>query len=136
MYAGYEYYSTEYKGTLDEDAYLKVIRKADRVLDKLTHNRLLYAFPVDVNDIDNVYQCECQLVDYEYNVEQAIKAQATGNVVKSVSSGSESVTYDTNIYAESAKNEGSHMQGALNICRIWLGGVPDAKGTNLLYAGI
>lgn len=136
MYAGYEYYSIEYGGKLKEDEYTRLVKKADRVLDKLTHNRLQNFFPTDEQSIDNVYQCECELVDYEYYIDKAKEAQANGEVIKSVSSGSESVTYDTSIYSEAVRSEASHIQHALDICRTWIGGIPDSKGVNLLYAGL
>lgn len=136
MYATYEYYVTEYGGSLDEERVNRCSRIADRLLNKFTSNRLVNSFPTDKTAIDNVYQCECALIDYEAYVEDAKKAQAEGKVIKSVSSGSESVTYDTNVYAEAVKSEANHVQGALNICRTWIGGVPDANGINLLYAGL
>lgn len=136
MYTSYEYYATEYGGPLEEAMVTRYARIADKVLDKLTHNRLVDYFPTDERAIDSVYQCECALIDYEANIANAKTAQAEGKVIKSVSSGSESVTYDTTMYTEAAINEASHMQGALQICKLWIGGVPDANGTNLLYAGL
>jgi len=136
MYATYEYYVTEYGGSLEENRVKHCSKLADRLLNKFTYGRLTDSFPVDEDAIDNVYQCECALIDYEAFVEDAKKAQAEGKVIKSISSGSESVTYDTNVYTEAAKSEVNHMQGALSICKTWLGGVPDSNGINLLYAGL
>lgn len=136
MYASYEYYQTEYGGSLDEITFNRNIRIADKILDKLTHHRLINSFPIEPSAVEDIYQCECALVDYEAMVSMANDKQAKGEVVKSMSSGSESVTYDTTIYEEASRSDIAHMQGALKICKTWLGGTPDINGINLLYAGL
>ena len=43
MYADYEYYTTEYKGTLPEEEAVKALTRASRHIDTLTYNRIVGA---------------------------------------------------------------------------------------------
>ena len=67
MYADYEYYSTEYKGTMPEEEATKALKQAERHIDTLTYNRIkgfgferLTAFQQDI-----VKETSCMIADFE-----------------------------------------------------------------------
>ena len=67
MYADYEYYTTEYKGTLPEEEAVKALKQASRHIDTLTHNRIvgaeferLTAFQQDI-----IKETACMMADFE-----------------------------------------------------------------------
>ena len=67
MYADYEYYTTEYKGTLPEEEAVKALKQASRHIDTLTYNRIvgagferLTAFQQDI-----IKETACMMADFE-----------------------------------------------------------------------
>ena len=67
MYADYEYYSTEYKGTMPEEEAVKALKQASRHIDKLTYNRMvgdefdwLTVFQQDIRK-----ETACMMADFE-----------------------------------------------------------------------
>ena len=69
MYADYEYYTTEYKGTLPEEEAVKALKQASRHIDTLTFNRIkkceferLTAFQRDI-----IKEATCMMADFEHN---------------------------------------------------------------------
>lgn len=67
MYADYEYYTTEYKGTLPEEEAVKALKQASRHIDILTYNRIvgaeferLTAFQQDI-----IKETACMMADFE-----------------------------------------------------------------------
>ena len=67
MYADYEYYSTEYKGTMPEEEATKALKQAERHIDTLTYNRIkgfgferLTAFQQGI-----IKECVCMMADFE-----------------------------------------------------------------------
>lgn len=148
MYADYEYYTTEYGGKVDEPTHRQLAKKADRIIDRNTFNRLKYAFPEDEETVEAVKDCECELIDFIYAV-NAVSGDAVGlistsegfhgKVIKSVSSGSESVTYDNgsdSSYGIASKDKNVFDMMAYQIIRNCLSGLTDNNGIMLLYAGV
>ena len=67
MYADYEYYTTEYKGTLPEEEAVKALTRASRHIDTLTYNRIvgdefdcLTVFQQDI-----IKETACMMADFE-----------------------------------------------------------------------
>ena len=67
MYADYEYYSTEYKGTMPEEEAVKALKQASRHIDTLTYNRIagdefdcLTVFQQDI-----IKETACMMADFE-----------------------------------------------------------------------
>lgn len=67
MYADYEYYKTEYKGTLPEEEAVKALKQASRHIDTLTYNRIvgdefdcLTVFQQDI-----IKETACMMADFE-----------------------------------------------------------------------
>ena len=155
MYADEAYYTTEYGGKMVPSAdFGRLARRAGRIMDSVTLNKLRFAFPVEEYDVTAVKDCMCELVEFLYQIEQynasamqsvGVAAQSDGTVkgkvISSISSGSESVSYSVggNIgtsVSEAAKSEEKLMQSASTMIRTALSGVYDANGVPMLYAGI
>ena len=69
MYADYEYYTAEYKGTMPEEEAVKALKQASRHIDALTYNRIkrceferLTAFQRDV-----IKEATCMMADFEHD---------------------------------------------------------------------
>lgn len=69
MYADYEYYTTEYKGTLPEEEAVKALKQASRHIDTLTYNRIvgaeferLTAFQQGI-----IKETACMMADFEHD---------------------------------------------------------------------
>lgn len=153
MYADYTYYQTEYGGKMSADDYKRFGRKAERRIDCITGNKLQFAYPTNERDIEAVKDCVCELTDFLYQIEtynqSAMDSMGTvaqadgtvkGKVITSVSSGSESIGYSAAGSASTATMEAAKDKKVADtmiygIVRDSLGGVPDANGVNLLYAG-
>lgn len=153
MYADYTYYQTEYGGKMSADDFKRFGRRAERRIDVITGNKLQFAFPVNERDVEVVKDCVCELADFLCQVETyntaAMESMGTvaqadgtvkGKVIKSVSSGSESVSYSDGgsfptATMEAAKDKKVADAMVYGIVQDNLSGVPDYNGVNLLYAG-
>lgn len=156
MYANFSYYQKEYCGTVigDKKEFEHYGRKAQRRLDSITGNKLQYAFPTGEQDAEAVKDCLCELADFlcrldRYQTETEGSAgmveqedgTVRGRVVTSVSSGSESVSYSaaaagSTAVTEAAKDRKVADTLIYSMVKDSLGGVADANGVNLLYAGL
>ena len=69
MYADYEYYTTEYKGTLSEEEAVKALKQASRHIDTLTYNRIKkYEFErLTTFQRDIIKEATCMMADFEHN---------------------------------------------------------------------
>lgn len=154
MYADYEYYQTEYGGKMSADEYKRFGRRAERRIDGITGNKLQFAYPTNERDIEAVKDCVCELADFLYQIDSynaaAMESMGTvaqadgtvkGKVITSISSGSESIGYSAAGSASTATMEAAKDKKVADtmiygMVRDSLGGVLDANGVNLLYAGI
>lgn len=155
-YVTYDYYKSIYgEDSMPETDFNRLSWEACRRVDKLTLNKLKFAFPTNEDDVEAVKRCVCKLIEISGQIEAANKRVSEGQgytmdesgalrgkVVSSVSSGSESISY-------TAKAEGGRTlidavlpdkaaQERLyrDTVREYLSLVPDSNGVNLLYAGI
>ena len=69
MYADYEYYTTEYKGTLPEEEAVKALKQANRHIDTLTYNRIVGAEFERLTTFqrDIIKETSCMMADFEHN---------------------------------------------------------------------
>lgn len=153
MYADYEYYQTEYGGKMSADDFKRFGRRAERRIDGITGNKLQFAFPTNKRDVEVVKDCVCELADFLYQIDAynaaAMESMGTvaqadgtvkGKVITSISSGSESIGYSASGSSSTATMEAAKDKKVADtmiygMVRDSLGGVPDANGVNLLYAG-
>lgn len=154
MYADYQYYQTEYGGQMSANDFKRFDRKAERRIDGITGGKLQIAFPVSERDVEAVKDCVCELADLLWQIDSynnaAMESMGTvaqadgtvkGKVITSISSGSESIGYSAGGSANTAVTEAAKDKKVADtmiysIVRDNLGGIPDANGVNLLYAGI
>lgn len=143
-YADYEFYKNEYYGnTIAESDFPKWADKASRQIDGYTFRRLLSAYPVDEYTDRQIKLCVCDLAQKIMETDKYLKASALNeeghaSVVKSVSAGSESITYATGetVYASVIKDEQSRKAFYQSTVTEYLSGLTDANGICLLYAGV
>lgn len=144
-YTSYEFYKNKYFGSaIDEDDFQQWNEKASRQLDVFTFRRLRDAFPEDAYTKEQIELCVCELAEKMMEMDKYLKASTiqTGTagmvsgMVKSVSAGSESITYATGetVYANALK-DGNVNEFYQEIAVKYLEGLSDANGIHLLYAG-
>ena len=156
MYADFNYYQTKYGGKVIESAadFPHFGRKAEHRIDAITGRKLQFAFPKKKKDREAVKDCFCELTEFLYQLDTyqrvamdsaGVVTQAdgtvTGKVITSISSGSESIGYSTKGSADTSLMEAAKDKKVADaminsMVRDGLGGVPDANGVNLLYAGL
>lgn len=143
-YADYEFYKNEYFGdTIAESDFPKWADKASRQMDVFTFRRLLAAYPLDEYTDKQIKLCVCDLAEKMMETDKYLKASALNedghaSVIKSVSAGSESITYATGetVYASVIQNEHNRTAFYQATLTEYLNGLTDANGICLLYAGV
>ncbi len=143
-YADYEFYKNEYFGdTIAESDFPKWADRASRQIDVFTFRRLLSAYPPDEYTDKQIKLCTCDLAEKMMETDKYLKASALNEeghatAVKSVSAGSESITYATGetVYASVIKDERSRTAFYRVTLTEYLNGLTDANGICLLYAGV
>lgn len=143
-YADYEFYKNEYFGdTIAESDFPKWADRASRQIDVFTFKRLQSAYPSDKYTDRQIKLCMCDLAQKMMEADKYMKAntlneEGHSNVIKSVSAGSESITYATEetVYASVIKDERSRIAFYRVTLTEYLNGLTDADGVCLLYAGV
>ncbi len=143
-YADYEFYKNEYFGdTIAESDFPKWADRASRQIDVFTFRRLLSAYPEDEYTDKQIKLCMCELAEKMMETDKYLKASALNEeghaaTVKSVSAGSESITYTTGetVYASVIKDERSRTAFYRVTLTEYLNGLKDANGICLLYVGV
>ena len=156
MYADFEYYQNEYGGNVFKSAEERKrhAKKAGRILDTYTLGKLEFAFPTDKKTIEAIKDCECELSEFVYQVEMYLNTAAEGmgyieqddgkvrgKIVKSESSGSESVTYTgvdntaNTVISKAAQDKKIRTVYEYGVVKEDLTGLKDVNGVMLLYAG-
>lgn len=149
MYANYEFYTTVFFGdTLTADNANKWIDRASDYVDTITFNRLKTAFPTEETDVIRVKKAVCAIADALYFIDTQRRAGAASvgadgkltGAIASMSSGRESVSFATggtaSVYSAAASNIGAQDSYTRYVAETYLANIPDANGTNLLYAGV
>ena len=162
-YTDFTFYENTYHGNvIPADDFERIADRASDFLDVITFERLIDGLADDERAKTNDQKAVCAVSDKLYELELAEKqanaaAQAGGSsgtsggatsgIISSRSAGSESISYaslsDT---ASGAKNWSAVYQAAGNpqetnkilesAARLYLTGVKDNNGVNLLYAGV
>lgn len=148
-YADYKFYTSVYAGdVLTEQNAEKWLTRASDEVDAVTFHRLASGFPTVESHAVRVRKAVCAVAETLFRVDEARKAMSAvqdtqGNYhgpVTSVSSGRESISYasngSTSSYAKAAADTAVLASLILGDVVRYLGGVPDANGVNLLYAGV
>lgn len=162
-YTDFEFYATTYHGNVVPEAdFPRIADRASDFLDVITFDRLVDGLPDDERAKTKVQKAVCAVSDKLYELElaekQALSAAAggtssggsggvTSGVITSKSAGSESISYASpSEMANGAKTWSAVYQAAGNpqetnkilesAARLYLTGVKDNNGVNLLYAGV
>lgn len=144
-YAQYQaiYGSTE----LTETAFNLLKYDAQRIMDNATtcvdgFHKLRVAFPEDEFDVEAIKMTCAKIIHYIHLIEEAGKLVSTGNgnhgtKINSVSSGSESISYDNSKSSieQASQNITAKEQLLFSLVREGLSGTKDKNGVNLLYGG-
>lgn len=134
MITNYEFYTQEYFGDIIPDnSFNKFAGRAEEDLHELTFNRLK-----DTSEYEKkVQKAVCELAEVLYQIDIAMKAtmvheDGNGGVIKSKSSGGESISYDVsnNLIYVVLKDEAAQKKLKYNTVAKYL------RGTGLLYAGV
>lgn len=147
-YTDYNFYTDSFFGdVLTSENADKYLERASDEIDTLTYRRLTGAFPIIEADAIKVKKAVCAVAEVLYLVDfqrQAVALQQTADgsyrgAVSSISSGKESISYATgsaaSVYAIAAADDNKLNALISDITTKYLANVPDANGTNLLYAG-
>ena len=161
-YTDFEFYATTYHGNVVPEAdFPRIADRASDFLDVITFDRLVDSLPSDDRAATKVQKAVCAVSDKLYELEladkQALSAAAgsasssgsggaTSGVITSKSSGSESISYASpSEMANGAKTWSAVYQAAgdetltnkllYSAAKLYLMGVKDNNGVNLLYAG-
>lgn len=154
MYITFEEYLSMYEAPTNKMLFDRLAFSAFRLMDVHTTGidnvkKLREYFPVDEYDAYAVKHCAAKLIHTLHEITQAESARGyesteqglRSNVITSVSSGSESISYATGNAAATAIDAAVTDRKArekLMAEIIWehLRGVKDANGMNLLYLGM
>lgn len=161
-YTDFEFYATIYHGNVVPEAdFPRIADRASDFLDVITFDRLADGLPSDERAAAKVQKAVCAVADKLYELEladkQALSAAAggtsssgsggaTSGVITSRSAGSESISYASpSEMANGAKTWSAIYQAAgdetltnkllYSAAKLYLMGVKDNNGVNLLYAG-
>ena len=165
-YTDFEFYATIYHGNVVPEAdFPRIADRASDFLDVMTFDRLADGLPSDERAATKVQKAVCAVCDKLYQLEladkQALSAAAGGTssgsaggtggvnagVITSRSAGSESISYASpSEMANGAKTWSAIYQAAgdetltnkllYSAAKLYLMGVKDNNGVNLLYAGV
>lgn len=146
-YADYGFYTGVYFGDeLPPEKALKWLTRASDWLDIVTRKRLKTAYPVEHDEA--VKKAVCALAEALHGIEEQRKAGEAHRAddgtyrgaVSSITAGKQSISYagssaGGSTYAAAAASEAARSALLTDITCHYLADVPDANGTNLLYAG-
>ena len=165
-YTDFEFYATIYHGNVVPEAdFPRIADRASDFLDVITFDRLIDGLPDDERAKTKVQKAVCAVAEKLYELElaekQALSAAAGGTssgtaggtggvnagVITSRSAGSESISYASpSEMANGAKTWSAIYQAAgdeeatnnllYGAAKLYLMGVKDNNGVNLLYAGV
>ena len=90
MYADFEYYTNEYKGTMPEEEAVKALKQAERHINTLTYNRIKKCKFEGLTEFQQgiVKECACMMADFEHN-----NASMINSLVNSYSINGASITF-------------------------------------------
>ena len=151
MYVDYDFYKNTFGGTLiTAERWARVATRADMFIDRITFNRLQDWPPEKEAHWISVRFAVCALAEamelVRIQKNQALKSamaesvSAQGGRVKSITSGRESITYaddyTSTAIAKAAGSPAEEERYYYNAAAPYLANIADARGINLLYAGL
>ena len=137
MYIDLEYYQELY-GEVDEFLFERFCYEAQTKLDNATTSfwgvkRLKEFFPTNEDDAERVKRCLAKITNILISANEQKEELTKGGLVSSVSSGSESISYNNKELLEVTNEQLS--RDVRNTINEYLSGVTDVNGINLLYGG-
>lgn len=162
-YADYQFYTDSFFGdVLTNDNFDRLASRASDFMDTVTFKRLVNGLPSDEWDAGRVKKCACAMAETYYYLDLAQKnanasvvgGSSSGNsgesgsgAIKSVSSGSESITYMTPAEQSGGSSQWSAAFAAASdkaktndllmaTAKEYLSGISDDSGVLLLFAGV
>lgn len=148
MYATYEDYVQLYGDGITEQEFVRLEMEAERVIDIATTGidnvqKLKRAFPEDSRQA--IMFCACQMINIAKQISDAEAASGfvagangmQGKTVASVSAGNESISFSSGSTAITGAAFNAEKKGKLlqDTASVYLSGLTDANGVNLLYMG-
>lgn len=148
MYATYDDYIQLYEDDITEQEFVRLEMEAERIMDIATTGvdnvaKLKRAFPEDSKTA--IMFCTCQIINVGKQIADAEAASGyvaganglQGKAVSSVSAGNESVSFSggSSAITEAAYNAEKKRKLLLDTANVYLSGLTDANGVNLLYMG-
>lgn len=136
MVIDFDFYKNIYGGNkLTEDNFNKFINKSFNIISQYTFDRVnddnISKFPPSL--IDKIQKCACELAEYEYDVNRLnnlmnINESGTNGIVKNITAGAVSKSYDTtaainNLIGSNSGSSGNNRGYYSNIKKIlnvWL----------------
>lgn len=114
----------------------KVVKDAVTGVDGIC--KLDFAFPDTEADVEAVKRCVCALIDIMAKIDRAENDAQSNKVVKSVSAGNESISYDTNsgLIGAVLKDKTAQSKLYTDTVKEYLRGSKDKNGVNLLFSGV
>lgn len=139
MYADFEYYQNEYHGTAIAYADWEALgTRASDFLDFATGRKLVDNLPTDDYGLRAVRHACCAVAE-EIQRTDAVKAQQGGaeGVIRSISSGGESYTYEATAAAQAVALGPTGVQAYLyGTVKTYLSLISDDAGNYYLYRGL
>jgi len=143
MYATYEFYTTEYHGDkiATEEAFEKYGTRASDFLDRCTRRKLESGLPSKADDLKKIQKACCAIADAYVDIETATKSAeasaAQGGAIKSISSGGESISFESSALSLAvAGGAGAVNRYLLEIAKDYLSLVANDYGEYYLYWGL
>lgn len=151
MYVDYDFYKNTFGGVLiTEERWEGIATRADIFIDRITSNRLQDWPPEKEAAWISVRFAVCALAEamelVRIQKNQALKSamaeivSAQGGRVKSITSGRESITYaddyTSTAIAKAAGSPAEEERYYYSTAAPYLANIADARGINLLYAGL
>lgn len=150
MYITFEEYTNLYND-ITEQEFNNLEYEASRLVDVYTSGvdgvlKLREYMPVDEYDVTAIKRCVAKLIHEMSMFDKAKNASGymeredgsiMGKTVKSVSSGSESISYEitASVYEKASSDESVKSVYLKNVICEYLRGVCDLNGVNVLYMG-
>jgi hypothetical protein len=136
-YATFTQYKKDYLGNvITESDFPRWIIKASREIDNLTFKRLVDYFPTDEYTVSQVVLCTCEIAELLQSIDGFNSSFQQSGVIKSISAGSESITYADNKYVSMASDTGQLNKNLFQIAKKYLSNLCDSEDNLLLYRGI
>lgn len=142
-YVTYKFYEENHIGSaVGESDFAKYEMAAEQIINHYTYHRIAKnGLPTAEYENNCVLNCMCRLIDAiagveEYKAAGKISEDGRNKLVKSISAGSESISYATTegTYAQSSKDNGTTLYKC--IVHECLTGIAGDDGICLLYGGV